>query len=173
MKFKIILLSIFLSLLSVNIFSQNQSPKEFVQSFYKFHRASSRNFEAENLEAHKRWFTAELNKLLNKELKREEKFTKQNPDQKPRWGDGFSFAPNEDGVINGKTPKNALKIGSVTMRKNIAVVKVKFYLNKVYGGNYIDTYRIELIRINNNWLINDLIYSEGERLTDSLKREKY
>lgn len=173
MKTKIIFFSIFLVLLSTTIYSQKQTPSTFVQSFYKFHRARSGSFNANELSLLKKWFTPQLNELLQNELKREEEFIKQNPKEKPHWGDGFSFAPNEDGYINGKITKNTLKVGSFTIRKSIALVTVKFYLNKVWGGNLVDTYKIELVKNNNGWLINDLIYSDGSRLTKDLKRNNY
>jgi hypothetical protein len=43
-----------------------------------------------------------------------------------------------------------------------------------YGDEtLIDTRRVELVKSKNRWLINDWIYSENERLSETLKREKY
>src|SRR5688500_2902826 len=102
MKTKIGFLSIILLLLSVNVFAQIQTAAGFVESFYKFHRSRSGIFDEREVNAHRRWLTAKLNNLFQNELRREREYLKQNPTNKPHFGDGFPFLPYEECSINGK-----------------------------------------------------------------------
>jgi len=173
MKTKIIFLSVILMFLSANVFAQKQTATAIVESFYKFHRARSRAFKASEVNLHKKWFTAELNRLFANELKREKEYLKQNPTDKPHFGDGFPFLPFEECSSGGKLVKNVLKIGTETIRKSIAIVEVKIYQPKQCGGELSETYKVELKNIKGVWLIDDWIYSDGERLTEDLKRAEY
>ncbi len=180
MKTKILFLSIILLFLSTNIFAQKLSASEFVESFYEFHRARSGIFSAEEVDLHKKWFTAELYELFQYELKREKEFLERTPTdkpylaEKPHFGDGFPFAPMEECYVEGKEIKNNLKIGKTTIKGDKTIVEVKFYYPKVCGGSFIHAYQIELAKNNGDWLINDLIYLDSnERLTDDLKRAEY
>ena len=179
MKTKILLLSIILILFSTAVFAQKQTPSEFVQSFYKFHRARSGVIDAKEVEAHKKWFTTELIRLFQYELEREAEFSKENPTDKPHYGDGFPFSPMKECYKKGKEIKNTLKIGKTSVRRNKTFVKVSFYYPKVCEGGLIHSYKLELVKNKGGWLINDLIFLddesgvEDERLTDDLKREKY
>lgn len=179
MKTKIFFLSIILLLLSSSIFAQKQSAAAFVESFYEFHRARSGGFNAEELDAHKKWFAAELYKLFQNELKREAEYLKENPTDKPYFGDGLPFTALEECYVEGKEVKNVLKIGKISSKENKTLVEVKFYQPKACEGYFIHAYQIELVKNEKSWLINDLIYlndetmSEEGRLTEDLKREKY
>jgi hypothetical protein len=175
MKTKIFFLSIILVALSANVFAQKQSAAAFVESFYKFHRARSKTFNAIEVYARRRWFTPELNRLFLNELKREKEFSKQNPDDKPHFGDGFPFAPIEECYKNGKYINNVLKLGAVTTRGNKTVIEARFYYPKACSaaGELSRTEKIELVKSKGVWLIGDLIYSDGSRLTEDLKRAEY
>jgi len=179
MKTKIVFLSIILLMLSANVFSQKQSAEAFVESFYKFHRARSGGFNTEELLAHKKWFTAELYELFQNELKREAEYLKENPTNKPYFGDGLPFTALEECYVEGKGIKNVLKIGKTSAKENKTLVEVKFYQPKVCEGHFIHAYKVELVKNEGSWLINDLIYlndqtmAEEGRLTADLKREKY
>ena len=174
MNSKPLFLIIILVLFSANGFAQKQTASEFVESFYKFHRARSESFNAEELEVLKKWFTTKLYELFLYELKREAEFLKVNPTDKPYFGDGFPFAPMEECHIKGVEVKNILKIGKTTGKGNKRLVEVKFYYPKACDGGFIHAYQVELAKNKGGWLINDLIYLDSnERLTDVLKREKY
>jgi hypothetical protein len=173
MKTKIFFLSVVLLLLSANAFAQKQTAAAQVEAFYKFHRARSGIFNAGEVGAHKRWLTAELNRLFQNELKREKEFLKQNPTDKPHFGDGFPFLPYEECSKDGKGFKNVLKVGSETIRKSIAIVEVKIFQPKACGGELTDTYKVELVKNKGVWLINDWIYGDGKRLSEDLKRAEY
>lgn len=171
MKSKIIFLSIFSLLLSITIYSQKQTPSEFVQSFYKFHQSHSDPIV--ELNVYEKWFSDEMNKLLRYELRREKEYLDKNPTFKPYFGDGLLFIPSEECFKQGKFFKHVYKTGTVVIKGNKTQVKVSFYNPKVCGGNFVDFRKIELIKINNNWVINDLIYSDGSYLTKDLKRKNY
>ena len=173
MKTKIIFLSIILLLLSANIFAQKQSAAAAVGAFYKFYRARSGIFNAREVNLYKKWFSADLNKLFQNELTREKEYLKQNPTDKPFFGDGFPFQPLDECVKSGKSYKNIYQIGTETVRKSIAIVEVKFYNPKPCGGELVETYKIELVNSKGGWLINDWIYADGKRLTEDLKRAEY
>ena len=173
MKTKIFFLSIILAVLSANVFAQKQSATAFVQSFYKFHRARSGVFKASEVNAHRRWLTAELNGLFRNELKREKEYLKANPTNKPHFGDGFPFAPFEECMKGGKSVRNDLKFGAETTDSNKTLVEVAFYQPKACGGDLIHAYKVELVKNKGVWLINDFIYEDGERLSDDLKRAEY
>lgn len=163
----------FLLLCSTNIFAQKQTASAFVEAFYKFHRARSGIFNAAEVGAHKKWFSSELNELFQNELKREKEFLKQNPTDKPHFGDGFPFTPYEECSSNGKGVKNVIKTALLKEFKGDSTVEVKFYQPKVCGGELIETYKVELRMNKNGWLIYDWIYPDGKRLTDDLKRTEY
>src|SRR5215204_1222763 len=103
MKTKIFFLSIILLLFSATVFAQKQSASAVVESFYKFHRARERTFNAGEVNLHKKWFTAELNRLFQNELKREKEYLKKNPGNKPFFGDGFALTPLEECTSGGKS----------------------------------------------------------------------
>lgn len=166
MKTKIFFLSIILLILSGNIFAQKQSASAFVESFYEFHRARLGGFNAEELNAHKKWFTVELYKLFQNELKREAEYLKENPTDKPYFGDGLPFVPLEECYVEGKEIKNILKIGKNSGKENKMLAEVKFFQPKVCEGYFIHAYKIELVKNESSWLINDLIYLNDETMSE-------
>lgn len=173
MKTKLIFLLIIFLMLSGGMFAQTYSASDFVRSFYKFHRARSGDFNSSEVNAHRKWFSNELYELFQNELKREKEYLKQNPTNKPFFGDGFSFTPYEECYQNGKEIKNVLKIGSVAANADKTLVEVNFYYPKVCGGEMTASYQVELIKNKGVWVINDLIYSDGSTLILDLKRIEY
>ncbi len=173
MKNKFIFLLIILVLFSANTFAQKQNAAAFVESFYKFQRARSGIFNAAEVNAHKRWFSAELNKLLQNELKREKEYLKKNPTNKPAFGDGLTFEPLDECYKMGKFYNHLYKIGAPTVNGNKTIVEIKFSNPKVCGGDFVDTYKVELLKNKGVWLINDFIYSDGKSLSGELKRTEY
>src|SRR5215213_4587030 len=115
MKNKIIFSAVVLLLFSADVFAQKQTASAQVEAFYKFHRVRLRAFNAGEVNAHKKWLTAELNRLFQNELKREKEYLKQNPTDKPHFGDGFPFAPYEECSSSGKSVKNVLRMGTETV----------------------------------------------------------
>ncbi len=173
MKTKVIIVSIFITFFSANIFAKKQSAAGFVESFYKFQRARSGDFTTAEMNAYKRWFTDDLNKLFENELKREKEHLKQNPIDKPFFGDGLPFEPLDECYKMGTFYKHLYKLGAPTKVGNKTTIEISFSNPKVCGGDFLDTYKVELVKNKGVWQINDVIYSDGKRLSDDLKRTEY
>ena len=102
-------------------------PKAAVAAFYRFDTANSQVFNRKNINARKRWFAAELYKLLINELAREKEFLKANPNDKPHYGDGLPFRPlDEVCELNGKKYRRTITYGQVTVKGDLANVDVHF-----------------------------------------------
>ncbi len=164
---------IILVLLSTSIFAQKQDASAMVQSFYKFHLSRSGIFNTGEVKARKKWFTYDLNKLFQTELQREKEHLKVNPTDKPHFGDGFPFQPFEECERAGKLIKNTYQVGAATVKGEQATVEVKFYKPKECGSDLIDTYKVELVKTKEKWLIDDWLYSDAKTLTEDLKRTNY
>lgn len=173
MKTNIIFLSMILIVLSTSVFAQKQDAATAAQSFYKFHLARPNIFKASEVKAYRKWFSDDLNKLFQTELQREKEYLKKNPTDKPHFGDGFPFQPLDECDSAGKLIKNTYTVGEATMKNERATVEVKFYQPKECGGALIDTYKVELIKSKNTWLIDDWLYSDAKTLTEDLKRTEY
>jgi len=173
MKTKIFFLSIILLTLSTGVYAQKQDASAVVQSFYKFHLLRSGIFNANEVKARKKWFTDDLNKLFQTELQREKEYLKANPTDKPHFGDGFPFQSLNECESAGKLIKNTYTVGAATVKGERATVEVKFFQPKECGGELIDTYKVELVKIKGKWLIDDWLYSDAKTLTEDLKRANY
>jgi hypothetical protein len=155
-------------------FAQSKADaKSTVEKFYKFYRTRNGVVSTHEINFIKPWFTTELTKLFQNEIKREAEFTKKNTTDKPHFGDGFPFNPYDECVINDKVILNNIETGETELDANKAIVEVMFTQPKECGGNTVDTYKIELLKDKNRWLINDWIYSDETKLTDDLKRKDY
>ncbi len=160
-------------LLSGGVFAQKQNATETVKSFYKFHLLRSGVFSLPEVKLRKRWLTAELYKYFLLEIKREDEFTRKNPSDKPHFGDGFPFQPFEECVIDEKLFRNLYQVNEIFSEPNKAMVEIKFSQPKECGKAVIATYKVELLKTRNIWLINDWIYPPGNRLSEELKRKNY
>jgi hypothetical protein len=167
-----IILTFFLS--SFSFAQTKDDAKLTVEKFYKFYRTRNGLMSTHELNLIKPWFTIELTKLFQNEIKREVEFSKKNWNEKPHFGDGFPFNPYDECVNDGKVVLNNIEISEVTIDVTKAMVEVKFSQPKECDDSeYIDTYKIELLKSKNRWLINDWIYQDDTKLTDDLKRKDY
>jgi len=161
----------------MTVYAQNKGASETVKSFYKFHLSRSGIFSLHEVKIRKRWFTGELYRLLLFELTREDEFTRKNPSEKPFFGDGFPFEPLEECVVNEKIVPNVYEIREVSATTNKAIIEIKFFVPKECEDQVeeklLDSYQLELLKIRNIWQINDWIYRDQEKLSTTLKREKY
>lgn len=174
MKTKTIFLTVILLLLSIGVFAQKDpEPSSVVRKFYRLHLTRSGIFSASEVSWYKKWFSDDLNKLFDNELKREKEFLKQNPTDKPHFGDGFPFQPLDECAPDGKAVQNTYQVGAAAIEGSKARVEVKFYNPKACGGELIDTYKVELLVDKGFWLINDWLYSDGRKLSEDLKRADY
>lgn len=175
-KFKhgIYFILLFLFAFDTGVSGQQRSAVETVKSFYKFHNSRSGIFSLHEVKLRKRWFTAALYNLFLNEIKREDEFIRKNPSEKPHFGDGFPLQPFAECVIGEKVLNNLYEaFETVSNEPAKAFVEVKFYSPEICKKQLLDTYKIELIKMKNVWLINDWIYSDGSRLTEDLKRKDY
>lgn len=164
-------------MIGISVSAQSKDPVETVKSFYKFHLSRSGIFSLHEVKIRKRWFTGAFYRLLLFELTREDEFTRKNPSDKPYFGDGFPFEPLEECVVDEKSVQNRYQIRQVSAEGAKAMVEIKFYVPKEcedeVAEKLLDTYQIELLKTRNVWLINDWFYRDQEKLSQTLKREKY
>src|SRR4051812_23640457 len=116
MKTKIIFILGILVSLSSGGFFQTNLPTTTVESFFKFYRSRADVFNSREVGLRKGWFSAELNRLFQYELKREGQFEKTNPNEKPAFGDGFPFQPYDECYKNNRSYKNAVKVGPASLK---------------------------------------------------------
>jgi len=173
MKTKIIFLSLIAILLSMNVAAQKQDASAAVQSFYKFHLSRSDIFNANEVKARKKYFTDGLNKLFQNELQREKDYLIANPTNKPHFGDGFPLQPLDECYSGEKSISNTYQVGAAAVKGERATVEVRFNQPKECGGELIDIYKVELVKIKGKWLIDDWLYSDAKTLTEDLKRTSY
>ncbi len=155
-------------------FGQNGTPSAAVGAFYKFDRSHSQTFNRRNIDARKQWFSAGLYALLLNELKRERAYLKQNPTDKPHFGDGLPFQPlSEMCEANGKKYGNRYSFGAVTAKGRSANVDVTFSHPKVCKfDNTI--FGINLVKEKGRWVIDDVLYvADHSTLMQDLKRPNY
>lgn len=158
---------------SSGIFAQKQGAVEAVKSFYVYHNSRSGLFSLHEVRLRRKWFTAELYNLFLNEIKREDEFVRKNPTDKPHFGDGFPLQPFSECVDDEKVINNTFEVKEILADTAKATVEIKFSAPEKCGGKLIDTYKVELVKTKNAWLINDWIYADNTKLTDDLKRKNY
>ena len=145
-----------------------------VAAFYRFDTANSQVFNRRNIDARKRWFSAELYKLLINELAREKDFLKANPTDKPHYGDGLPFRPlDEVFELNGRKYRRTISYGHVTVKGDLGNVNVYFKYPK--GCNIPDIlYAVNMSKENGRWVIDDIRYfHDHTSLVEDLNRTEY
>lgn len=158
---------------SLSALAQTGGPEAMVRSFYAAERRAPQTFDRKNLALRKRWFSAELSRLFATELTRQTEYLKQNPTDKPHFGDGFPFLPVDSSCVsNGRTYRYSLVVGQATAKSGIASVDVTFAFPKVC--RVPDTvFTVLLERSGGKWLIDDVAFPGGEWLSADLKRPVY
>lgn len=149
-----------------------QTPTQALDTFYKFHRARDTAFTAAGLKVLSRFFSADLNRLFQYELKREREFLKKNPTDKPYYGDGFPFVPFEECTKNGKLIPNLLTFANEKISGAKATVDARFSSPKHCGGAPLLTFKYTLVKVGGRWLIDDFADDE-HTLKDDLNRPEY
>jgi len=159
---------------SITAFGQNASPKSAVTAFYKYDSTHSQVFNRANIDARKRWFSAELYKLFLNELVREKEYLSNNPGNKPYFGDGLPFRPlDETCSFNGREYRRAISYGQVTVKGDLANVDVYFKYPK--GCNIPDVlYAVNMSMERGRWVIDDIRYiADNTSLVEDLGRKEY
>lgn len=159
---------------SVAIYPQVSGPKAAVIAFYKYDRAHSQVFNRRNIEARRSWFSDELYRLLLAELEREASYIKENPDDKPYFGDGLPFQPIDEPCRQGRIVMHRKPtIGEIESDGNSAKVKVLFAYPRICVGSDDVEYTLKLVWSNKRWLIDNVVYSEDADLVKDLNRAEY
>jgi hypothetical protein len=154
--------------------AQRSNPAATVTAFYEFDRAHDQAFNQSNMNTRKRWFSDTLNVLFENELKRQKEYLKQNPTDKPHFGDGVPFQPlQEQCKGEGRVVYlRKYRVGRANLRSYAATVPVTFYYPK--ACNIPDTeFTVRLIKVKNTWYVNDVEFPDGSTLIADLQRAKY
>jgi hypothetical protein len=166
MKNKIIFLSIIFALFSVNLFAQKQNPT--VREFYRFHLAHKDIFNEREVARRFRFLTPRLQKLFNAELQRQRLYLKKYPGNKPYF-EGLPFTPIE-------FCPSKYGIGAAQIKGQTATVGVNFVSGKFSACDGKEEtkifYKVALRKIGGKWLIDDVVYDDGETLTDAFNEAK-
>lgn len=170
------ILSIFAAILVLfaQLPAQSPTPKAAVETFYRYDMSHAQTFNRSNIDARKRWFSAELYSLLLNELKREAAFLRKNPDEKPFFGDGLPFQPLQETCqngLNGRTRRATVKQES--KRGGRAIATVTFAYPRPCPNPDPILYTLGLIRTNAGWVIDDINYGEDTTLRQRLRRAEY
>ena len=95
-------------------------------------------------------------------------YAKKHPDEKPYF-EGLSFTPLE-------FCPSKYSVGSAPSKGRKTTVNINFVSGKISvcdGKDEIKTvYRVALLKIGGKWLIDDVIYDNGETLTDAFNETK-
>jgi hypothetical protein len=171
----VVLCAVFVSLVSAAAFGQNASPSAVVGAFYKFDRSHSQTFNRKNIDARKQWFSAGLYALLLNELKRERQYLKQNPTDKPYFGDGLPFQPLDETCKAGRREfRRSLRTKQEFQRGSRAAATATFaYPRSCTDGGDPIVYTIGLIKVKGTWVIDDVNYGEDTTLKQRLRRKEY
>ena len=159
---------------AVSAQSKLAEARSTVAAFYRFDTANSQVFNRRNIDARKRWFSAELYKLLINELAREKEFLKANPTDKPHYGDGLPFRPlDEVCELNGRKYHRTISYGHVTVKGDLANVDVHFKYPKACNIPDI-VYAVNISLENGRWVIDDVRYTaDNTSLIEDLNRTDY
>lgn len=164
----------FLSMLFHTALAQQSDPKSAVESFYKFDRSHSQTFNRRNVDARKQWFSPTLYSLFLNELRRQTAFLKENPTDKPYFGDGFPFQPYDETCrADGREFRRSLRIRQEFRRPSRAAATATFAFPKRCNVDESIVYTIGLIRSGSRWVIDDVNYGEDTTLKERLKRKDY
>jgi hypothetical protein len=168
-------ISNFLTLVFVFVFSAaaQSTPRAVVESFYRFDGSHSQTFNRKNIDARRRWFTDVLYRQFENELKRQREYLRQNPTDKPHFGDGLPFRPLDETCQAGRvTYRYSVAVGRASTRAANATVPVTFSFPKSCDLPS-PQYSVRLRRVNGVWRINDIEYPGGSTLLGDLMRMDY
>ena len=173
MRARTALVAIIVLISAGSAFSQTVGPAQTVRAFYEFSEARSPVFNRKHIELRRRWYTPELYRLFLEELRKEQVFLKQHPNEKTFFGDGLDFRPlDEPCAANGKEYRRSRSTSRTQAGKNRAYVDVKFAYPDICTEAPI-VYRVNLKKVRGRWLIDDWTYSSGKTLTQEMKENKY
>jgi hypothetical protein len=148
-----------------------RSPRATVEAFYRFDSSHSQIFNRRNIDARKRWLSAELYRLFLYELRREADFVKKHPDEKPFFGDGLPFQPLQEMCEQGRDRTVVIKQDFV--RGTRAAATATFAYPKPCRDADPLVYTIGLTKTREGWVIDDINFGEDTSLKQRLQRKEY
>ena len=173
MKSKLTFATLLVAVLCSTAAAQSTDPHSAVASFYRYDWSHSQIFNRKNLDARKKWFSPKLYELFRQELRKERENRAKNPTDKPFFGDGFPFQTTDQGCIaNGKTYRYQYAVDPPVTRGTKSRVPVRFFAPK-QCDSYSETLTVELVKVGQYWLIDDLDYGDGQRLTEDMRTHQY
>ena len=165
-------LSVFL--VAADAAGQTPGPKATIEAFYRYDQSHSQIFDRAAIEARKRWFSAELYRLFQNELRRQAEYLKTNPTDKPYFGDGLPFRPLDETCATGSSGvRRKVSLKQDFQTGNRSVVLATFAYPKPCENPDPITYTIGLVRGKTGWQIDDMNYGEDTSLKQRLKRKEY
>lgn len=173
-KSKMLFVPIVFALFAFSSLAQTNTPVAAANSFYKYDRSHSQTFNRRNIEARKTWFSTELYRLFQYELKREAAYLKNNPTDKPYFGDGLPFQPIDETCKAGRQNLHkSLVVKPAFQKGNRAAVTATFAFPKPCKEPDATTYTIGMIKTKAGWVIDDVNFGEDRTLKEDLKRKDY
>ena len=113
-------------------------------------------------------------RLLKTELKREAEYLKENPGDKPHFGDGLPFRPlDETCDVGQKKLHKRITFKSGPIRGSRAAITATFAFPRPCETPDKNVYVFSMKRIANRWTIDNVTYDDGSTLVGDLKRKEY
>ena len=166
----ILLLALTLFVCSFSVMTQN-SPRATIEAFYRYDRSHSQTFNRRNIDARKRWFSAELYNLFLNELKREAAYLKKNPTDKPYFGDGLPFQPLQEKCEAGRDRNVFVQPHPVIKGDRARVIVIFAYPKPCKASDPVSA-TLGLVKKRSSWLIEDVSFGE-QSVREQLTRKEY
>jgi hypothetical protein len=141
------------------------SPRQAVESFYRFHFSHGMDFTGRNLRQRRRWLTAELYGLLRDEFRKEAERAKAHPDEAP-FIEGDPFTDTQE------YPKS-FRVGNPVASGASSVVNVVLVsAGRTPSEREERTASVTLRRVGARWLISNIRGEGGEDLLTLLRKPR-
>ncbi len=171
---KLFLYFAFVFVFAGHCLAQNGTPVAAAKAFYAYDRAHNSAFTRAAVDARKKWFSTALYNLFLNELKRQNEFLRKHPGEKPYFGEGMPFQPYDELCKAGKTQiHKKLTIRPDSQDTDVATVFAVFAFPPPCKTPDTTTYTIKLVRSAAGWVIDDVVYEEGQSLVQDLNRADY
>jgi hypothetical protein len=149
--------------------SARPSAASVTRSFYqqRFRRVDRMFFDRRNVRRERRWFTPRLYKLMLYELRR--------ADANETDENGNPMKPHISGDVftGSESPPQVFRIGRSVQKTNWATVVVDCYWNDNVVGKARKQVIVRLVPSGNTWLIDNVIYEDGQDLITDFSRPVY
>lgn len=154
-------------------FASSQTPQATVRAFYAYSNSHSSTFNLRHIESRKQWYTPALYKALRKQLSDDAANLKENPDEKPLFGDGLTFRPlDEPCQVGEQSYKRVQNVGRTEIIKSTATVDVTFaYPKACVPAIEPILYQVNLKRSGGKWLIDNFTFDDGSTLIGIMKSQ--